>query len=536
LAGWLDRAVANRRALLELLWSVHRYRIAPPRGSYESLVEYDQHRVLKETLLEQIIATCVEIGDAARMIRAAMPPREQVAGLDEAWDQPSAPVLHALIRGDADRVREAWRPLIESLLQQPLLYVALERGGNPSRIVAARSIQCLLRRLLAYLPRLGMIQETHWLLETVQDMELEHPVGPGATTEFDHAFRIGCKSIVHCLVVSSEDWAASESECDDELVALLEKAVESLLRCWLSHSRGVRLSVLETVQHPDRWDELKRFVERYGADLFTQHYMNMGNLRAILHQGVDVYLQSLEEEGDAEELRLLEELDAAITRDDAVRWLTLALEAVVENYAEYVDYNSTTTQSDRGELLYTLLDFLRLRTSYDRVAWNLLPVVLAHDVLVRCERDGAATVWRRAVAQRTQEIADDHLQRLATLTRKYGMRLQSVADRLGERFTRPLLIDRLRGFVRPAIEERQSGRPGKAIERLEEQIAPFTDELSGAGFDVPSWLEALEQEVDQIQARQVSEEQGPDPYLQIPQVRLSQDEAEDEVDAMADEE
>ena len=39
--------------------------------------------------------------------------------------------------------------------------------------------------------------------------------------------------------------------------------------------------------------------------------------------------------------------------------------------------------SDRGEMLYTLLDFLRLRADYDRLAWNLRPVVLAHEVLVR---------------------------------------------------------------------------------------------------------------------------------------------------------
>ena len=56
---------------------------------------------------------------------------------------------------------------------------------------------------------------------------------------------------------------------------------------------------------------------------------------------------------------------------------------MAENYAEYVDYNSTTTQSDRGEMLFTLLDYLRLRTSYDLMAWKLQPVVLAHEVLVR---------------------------------------------------------------------------------------------------------------------------------------------------------
>ena len=112
--------------------------------------------------------------------------------------------------------------------------------------------------------------------------------------------------------------------------------------------------------------------------------MMLGNLRAILRQGIDAYLQSLlDEPDDHEPFRLVAELDGPLSREHAVRWLTVTLEAVVENYAEYIDYNSTTTQSDRGEMLYTLLDYLRLRTSYDQVAWKLQPVVQAHEVLVR---------------------------------------------------------------------------------------------------------------------------------------------------------
>ncbi len=56
----------------------------------------------------------------------------------------------------------------------------------------------MLCRLLAYLPRLGWSHETAQLLETIQGMEFEHPQGPGAITEFDRVFQIGCKSIVRC--------------------------------------------------------------------------------------------------------------------------------------------------------------------------------------------------------------------------------------------------------------------------------------------------------------------------------------------------
>ena len=275
--------------------------------------------------------------------------------------------------------------------------------------------------------------------------------------------------------------------------------------------------------------------------------MNHGNLRGILHQGVDAWLNSLAEEPDEEDhFRLLDDLDNRVSREEAVRWLTVALEAVVENYAEYVDYNSTTTQSDRGDMLYTLLDYLRLRASYDRVAWNLQPVVLAHEVLVRSGHDEAADVWRAAVAERTSSIAEDHLKRFQRLNRKYGMRLPSIADRLGERFVRPLVVDRLCALIEPAMDEAHgktrsprdaagpaagSDEPG-AFARLEEGIQEFTRDISGAGFDVPAWLEALEQEVDRVLSDGPEEEELPDPQLPVVQVQLTREEVRRQVQAL----
>ncbi len=543
LAGWLQHEAANRRGLSELLDAVERYRIPAPRGTHETLIEYDRRRGIKEMLLEQIIATCVETADAARMIRAAMDREQSLTGLDE-WEDSTGRVLRAVLRSDLAAVDEGWDDMIEALLREPLLYVALTHGGSPQRIVASRGMQRTLYRLLACLPRFGLVRKTCRLIETIQQMESDHPVGPGAVTEFDQMFQVGWKAIVRCLVVSSKDWSTAESDAshgssDTELIDLLEQATEAVLRCWLVHSRGVRLSVLETVHDQKRWNRLKQFVQRYGADLFTQRFMNMGNLRAILLQGPDAYLASLEEDPQPEnEFLLLDDLadpGAPPSRNDAVHWLGVILEAIVENYSEYVDYNSTTTQSDRGEMLYTLLDYLRLRASYDRVAWNLQPVMLAHDVLVRCGRDEAAAVWRKAVARRTASIAADHLKRLARLNNKYGMRLPSVAERLGERFVRPLAIDRLRALIRPAIEELRDGVAPSAFERLEKEIAPFTSELSGSGFEVPRWLESLQQEVDKAQSPDDDKGESLDPYLRVPQVRLSRKDAQREVDSMTGE-
>jgi len=535
LAAWLEQALANRRRLLALLSTVHRYRIPPPSSALDAMIEYDRRRGIKDALVERIIVTCVETADAGRLIQATLG-RDEPTAESEEWEAPARRALRAIFRGDAPSVRAAWPELLDTLRRQPLLYVPASRGGNPTRIVASRSIQRVLARLLTDAPRLGLLTETYRLIQTVQEMEWDHPVGPGAVTEFDRLFLIGCRGIIECLVDSSEDWPGPPPEeqgsggpADLELVDCLEQATARLRRCWLNHSRNVRISVLEGVTDGRHWRKLKDFIQTYGHDLFTQQFMNYGNLRAIMHQGVDAYLASLEEESDADEpLRLLGDLDGRFPREDAVRWLELTVEAVMENYGEYVDYNTTTTQSDSGELLYTLLDFLRLAASYDRVAWNLKPVMIAHEVLVRRGRGEAAEMWHEAVTRRTAETADDHLTRFRKLSKKYGMRLATVADRLGQRFVHLLAIDRLTALVAPAIEDCRTDQPGQSFQRLEQEVARFTEEPGGVGFELPSWLEALEDEAARLR---FPTPDPPDPATHLPRVRLSREDAQRQLDA-----
>jgi hypothetical protein len=536
LAGWLVELALRRRQLGELLASVHRYRIPAPRGTHESLVEFDRRRGIKEMLLEQIIAASVEMRDAELLLRVTKDRQEAAEGR-EAWETAVERVLRALVRGDVQRVRADWQALMDDFIRQPLLYLPIARGGSPQKIVQSRSIQQVLRRLLVNAPRMGLLTETYRLLGAIQQMEREHPAGPGAITEFDRLFEIGCAGILQCLVDSSAEWRSSRSgahsgkrRTDRRLIDVMEKTIELLLRRWLSHSRNVRISVLETVNDRNRWRELKQFIQRYGHDLFSQKFMNFSNLRAILHQRVENWLRSLEENEDPEsQFQLLEDLDGGIPRAEAARWLELTIEAVVENYSAYVDYNSTTTQSDRGEMLYTLLDFLRVEASYDRVAWNLRPVVIAHDVLVRAGRAEAAELWRQMVAQRSGSVADEHVERLERLMVKYGMRLPSIVDRIGERFVKPLAVDRLAALVRPAMEELRAGRATPSFDVLQEEIQPFTREPSGIGFDVPAWLEVLEAEVFRIRSGGAEEDETAQPLPGVPLVRLPLEEIQKQI-------
>jgi hypothetical protein len=518
LLGWFTQAHANRQRLLKLLEAVRSYRLPPPKSTHEALVEYDRRRMIKESLLGRIIATCVETSRAARFAIAAVSGPASAPELP-GWEQIAAEALRAMLLGDPASLRASFARLRPALEKQPVLYVPLAKNGDPCWIVAAQTMQRLLLTLLRGMPQLGLLSETCQLIATAQAMEKNRPTGEGVVTEFDRLFEVGYLASVECLVAAASD----ERISDAELIDGLQSMTESLLKRWIEHSRSLRLSVLEKVSEKDRWQALVDFVERYGHDLFTPRFLNLGNLRAILHQSVDAWLRKLEEESDADDepLQLLKDLGGRLPRASAIEHLTLIIEAIVENYGEYKDFNSTTTQSDRGEHLHMLLDILRLKASYQRFSWSIKPVVMAHDVLVRRGKMAAAELWRRAVAQRTSEVADWHLRRLDELTRRFGMRLPTVADRLQERFVHQMAIDRLRALVRPAIEEARHGELPTAFNLLEQEIADFTDRPTGAGLDVPFWLSELEDEAELAVSADRQGEFTADEQLDIPHSRLS---------------
>ena len=89
-------------------------------------------------------------------------------------------------------------------------------------------------------------------------------------------------------------------------------------------------------------------------------------------------------------------------------------------------------------------------------------------------------------------------QRLAQLREQYAMRLATVADRLSERFVRTMIIDCMRALVAPAMNRDDARKADHAFEILEEETALLMRDPTGAGLDLPAWLEALEEEVDDV--------------------------------------
>ncbi len=193
--AWQHEAVAKYGQLVHLLEEVHQHHVPPPTGSHESMVEYDRRRMMLETLIEQIITTCVEMSDAGRLLRAAAGVSQVSEGAPASAIARTIEILRSVLKGDAAGVRQHWSDFARSLVEQELLYVPLNRGGSPNRIVKARALHGLIHDLLGWLPRLGLARETCELLDVAQRMETEHPVGQGAITEYDTLFEQGYQAL-----------------------------------------------------------------------------------------------------------------------------------------------------------------------------------------------------------------------------------------------------------------------------------------------------------------------------------------------------
>jgi hypothetical protein len=346
-------------------------------------------------------------------------------------------------------------------------------------------------------------------------MEHAQPLPGPRVTEFDRLFHFACQAVIHAVVDTAE--AAPTPPTEASLVELLETVVEPFLALWVEHSKTLRVSVLEAVDTDADWGRLRGFIQRYGADLFHARFMTLGNLRGILHRGVGAHLDYLAENPDPlHPVRLLGDLGRAIARPEAERFLALILQAVIENYEEYKDYNTTTPQSDYGENLFALLTFLRLKASYDRHAWQLRPLLLAHEVLAR-RRSPVAARWQEQVADLTEEAAEEHVDQLARFEKAHGMVLRTVGDRLRERFVKPLALDRLCALIEPSMDEARNPEGGQtAFAELEAGLLEFSDTPAGVGLDVPDWLRRLAAEVQRVRMARTAVASLAESQFQVP--------------------
>jgi hypothetical protein len=300
----------------------------------------------------------------------------------------------------------------------------------------------------------------------------------------------------------------------------LESVVEPFLKTWMDHSKTLRVAMLEAITSDKDWAKLGAFIKKYGHDLFHARFMTLANLRGILHRGVGPYLDYLSENPDPmRPIKLVDELDGGLSRQEPERWLQIILQTIIENYDHYRDYNTTTTQSDYGENLYQFFDFLRLKASYERNAWQLRPLNLVHEVLAK-KHGPAAQLWRDQVQKLSRQTAEDHLKELARLERVHGMRLATIADRLEEQFVRPMALDGLCALIEPAMEQAPALLNQDPVVPLEEALKPLAVTATGVGLDVPHWILRLEGEVQRVRTSKTALVNLAETLFQVPKVEV----------------
>jgi hypothetical protein len=532
LESWLSTARRNRQQLLELLDDIHAHDLPDPTGDYDSIVEYDRRRVLKEQLIYTTIATCLDTSMAVGALRGALRRDGRSESDAPAWESESLRLERALFAGDSNAARASLVRFTERFRSEPLLFTPLSEnfgGGDPRAILRVRIAQAVLRALVSNLPRLGLLRETYELLRTARAMEQAQPTEGRGVTEFNHYFQSAYQAVIENVVRSSIHWSGAAAE-DGHIVDVLERLTMPFLALWGEHSRTLQLSVLEGITTDSEWQALVDFVKRYGSDLFHARFLTLGNLRGILHRGAGAYLDYLCDNPDPlRPVRLIDELDRDISRQDAIRRLELVLHAVIENYEEYKDYNTTTTQSDYGENLHVFLDFLRLKVAYERYAWQFRPLVLAHEVLARHGRSSTALRWEESLTHFTRELARKQLEELARLEQQHGVRLGTIRDRLNERFVKPLALDRLCALIDPCLREARQDGPEEdrpAFRHLQAELRTYTTSPTGVGLDVPSWLRRLEAEVHRVQANRTTVAVLAENFFRIPRRPVSHEEVQ----------
>lgn len=516
--GWQDQCRQWEVQLRKLIGEVWKHEIPQSSGDHDANVEYDLQLQVKYYLLNQIITALVCLGTARRMLEGC---HTEGSGRRREGEAPQhvARLCAAVVRRDSQEARRLL-PLVQQWMErQPLLYVPLDHGGKPDAILRAQTVQSLTRFLLRELPRMGLLREAWQMLKTAFHMERHWRPDGQAITEFDRLFQLSLRSSLTTVLRSARRWRSGRLS-NDELIDAVTQVFEPYQQVWTKHADTMRLSCVDGIRSEEDWRELSEFIRNYGAELFHASQLTLGNVRAILHNGVGWYLSFLDENQDPlNESRLTYDLRTGqFDRADAEWCLETVLSIVVDRFDRFLEYNTTTTQSDYGEMLFCLIDFLRVETNYDRYAWSLTPMTIVHEMLVRDGHTEAASVWATTFEAQTSELADQHLDELSLLEQKYGVLMPTIRDHLNQRFVKPLAVNRMLALVKQSVHDAARGvEESAAFERLQAEITSYLEDSWGSGVDIPGWLRTLNQEVDDAAIRDRATRPGTEAELDTPQ-------------------
>ncbi len=490
--------------LAGLLREISDFEIQSWSADLEANIEFDIQMQSRFLLMQNAISTTVEFLIAERLLGALLPQSEQLEDETESqFSEQLVRVLRSVLTDDTEAVQNEFPEFLKRLRRRPLLYVPFESGGNPRDILRARTLQAIIRLLLSQLPRLGLLRQTYQLLVAACRMERTRRPPGQAVTEFDRLFRIGLSCSVEAVLHAAKRWKLETTSQRRTAFRRMKRLMDSYGMLWAQHSSSMRLTIVEELHDEERCEEVREFIEAYGDDLFHTRMLTLGNARAIVLHGADSLLDELENNVvPFQPVRIIDDLnDGKIDREQAVDIMEFVYEAVVDNFDVFLEYNTTTTQSDYGNRLYCLLDFLRVKSLYDRFEWNHLPFHFVHEVMTRIEVGDMAALVEEELRSDTRERAESLIDELNVLEGKYGVRLPTLHDLIGDRLVGPLQVNRMTALVgrcNPELPDVSDDEANQSFAALRQEIADYMGSRIGSGIDTPEWMNSLGREQSRV--------------------------------------
>ncbi|MEO2032563.1 MAG: hypothetical protein ABGZ35_10810, partial [Planctomycetaceae bacterium] len=487
-----------------LLKEISDFEIQTWSADLEANIEFDVQMQSRFLLMQNAISTTVEFLLAERLLGALL------IGVNKD-DEPTESqfgghlirLLRCVLTDDTAEVKRQFPEFLKRLRKRPLLYVPFESGGNPKDILRARTLQAIIRLLLSQLPRLGLLRHTYQLLQTACRMERTRRPPGQAVTEFDRLFRIGLTSSVEAVLRAARRWKLETANQRRNAYRRIQRLMDSHGMLWAQHSSSMRLSIVEELHDEERCDEVREFIEAYGDDLFHTRMLTLGNARAIVVHGAESLLDELETNvSPYQQVRIIDDLqEGRIDREHAIDIMEFVYESVVDNFDVFLEYNTTTTQSDYGNRLYCLMDFLRVKSLYDRFEWNHLPYHFVHEMMTRIEVADMAALVEEELTDETREMAESLVEELQELEVTYGVRLPTLHDLIGDRLIGPLQVNRMTARVarcNPELSDVSDEDAEQNFQQLRDEIATYMEGRQGSGIDTPEWMNSLGQEQSRV--------------------------------------
>ncbi|GAB6184834.1 hypothetical protein JCM17478_03360 [Thermopirellula anaerolimosa] len=502
---WYRHVFRVEESLLRLAEDLRRYPLGEPGATPQRLAEYDNRRRLRDTLVERVALAAIQAGDTRRFLAAALPESlgETVAlrlAGDWAWEEAFVGLLRTLLHNQLESLESAWADFLISVRISEPLYTPVWRGGHPRQYVAGKSLYRSLATASAMVLRRGLAAPALSALSLLRDTEKQVAGRGGRVSEMEQVIRAITESVAKSLLIAGRDAdleASAGGKRRPGLFQSLWRAASRLQRAWPELTAEIYISVVETVGSVRDWEEITRFIRTYGGEIFTQEFLDYNHLRGLALTGADRFLQELERNGDRNEWRLVRDIrKGQIAIAKAAKNLQFIAEIILENYDEYVDYNSLTTHSDYGENLHCLLDFLALKERFTRMEWNLTPYMVFYDQLLQKGLWHLADLWETSVVEETASAVSQLHEAYHQLSRHHGMHLPVLQELLRDGFRGILLRRRMAALVRQAVPSQVAARRRESLDELWRVIEEYGVRHTVMGASAPSWLLELEEHLN----------------------------------------